>query len=533
MNGFAARYEDDGLDVVADRRGRGRRDGGRLCRAARRHLPGSASTPRAPPPRTGAWSCCRSTSGSTGRGGARWSAGRRASDFMAQSLKVDAAGSRRPAVSGGGVLPDRPMAGGPRTSCSSSSPPSAAGRRRLRRDPRPDRARSVGRLGPTRSAVCAQALARWPSGGRTGWCWRSCPGGPRSMSPGGCESGAFAILGNHGLEGGLLPRGGRRSGCRPGRTPRSEACARGGCDGPGGCRVSGDLVAVRRAQGPVRRVPLPPGAGPGCRPPDDPRSDRGGRGAGGWRARPVRRPQGHRARPAGVGGKGAAVEWLLAEVRPRLRVLLGDDSDGREAFAVLRREREGGRIRAVDRGVHAGHEVPREVVEAADVLGSPQEAAAPRRGSGAGSRRPPRLGAPGWPPCASARGWHPRSAAACRAASAGRPPPPGARRRDPQLPVEPPARCPPGARTAAVAGGVAAPRTASSAPAPALTTSRRCPPATISESAASCSAAPAVSDSTSAGSPTTTASLATRFMPSTSGLTSTTSASRRAAIAIA
>ncbi len=59
--------------------------------------------------------------------------------------------------------------------------------------------------------------------------------------------------------------------------------------------------------------------------------------------------------------------------------------------------------------------------------------------------------------------------------------------------------------------------------------------ATVSASCASCSAAPAVSDRTRTGSrsPTSTASFATRFMPSRTGLTSTTSARRSAAIAIA
>jgi trehalose 6-phosphate phosphatase len=81
-------------------------------------------------------------------------------------------------------------------------------------------------------------------------------------------------------------------------------------------------------------------------------------------------------RPLGIGGKGAATERLLGEVRPRAAIALGDDRTDAEAFAVLRREREAGRIDALAVGVHGGHEVPPEVVQAADVvLASPHDAA--------------------------------------------------------------------------------------------------------------------------------------------------------------
>jgi trehalose 6-phosphate phosphatase len=73
-------------------------------------------------------------------------------------------------------------------------------------------------------------------------------------------------------------------------------------------------------------------------------------------------------RPLGAGGKGAATERLLGTVRPRAVIALGDDRTDAEAFAVLRREREAGRLDALAVGVHAGHEMPREVIDTADVL---------------------------------------------------------------------------------------------------------------------------------------------------------------------
>ena len=81
-------------------------------------------------------------------------------------------------------------------------------------------------------------------------------------------------------------------------------------------------------------------------------------------------------RPVGAGGKGAAAERLLAELRPGAAIALGDDRTDAEAFTILRAARARGELAALSLGVDAGHEVPQAVLEASDVLvGSPHDAA--------------------------------------------------------------------------------------------------------------------------------------------------------------
>ncbi len=80
-------------------------------------------------------------------------------------------------------------------------------------------------------------------------------------------------------------------------------------------------------------------------------------------------------RPAGAGGKGAAVARLVAELEPASVLALGDDRSDAEAFRVLASERAAGRLAALNVGVHDRRATPPELLEAADVmLASPRDA---------------------------------------------------------------------------------------------------------------------------------------------------------------
>jgi trehalose 6-phosphate phosphatase len=81
-------------------------------------------------------------------------------------------------------------------------------------------------------------------------------------------------------------------------------------------------------------------------------------------------------RPVGAGGKGAATERLLTELRPGAAIAFGDDRTDAEAFMALRASRARRGIAALAVGVDAGHEVPQAVLDASDVLvASPHDAA--------------------------------------------------------------------------------------------------------------------------------------------------------------
>jgi trehalose 6-phosphate phosphatase len=80
-------------------------------------------------------------------------------------------------------------------------------------------------------------------------------------------------------------------------------------------------------------------------------------------------------RPVGAVAKGEALERLVEEWKPRSVFLLGDDVSDALAFAVLRKLRAAGVTDGVAVAVQARAEVPREVLEAADVvLSSPVDA---------------------------------------------------------------------------------------------------------------------------------------------------------------
>ncbi|MBA3779214.1 MAG: trehalose-phosphatase [Chloroflexi bacterium] len=81
-------------------------------------------------------------------------------------------------------------------------------------------------------------------------------------------------------------------------------------------------------------------------------------------------------RPPGATAKGDAMAALLDELEPAVAVALGDDRSDAEAFTILRRARDQGRMAGLALAVQAHAEAPPEVAAAADgVLPSPIEAA--------------------------------------------------------------------------------------------------------------------------------------------------------------
>ena len=81
-------------------------------------------------------------------------------------------------------------------------------------------------------------------------------------------------------------------------------------------------------------------------------------------------------RPAGAGGKGAAMERLIERERAGAVLVMGDDVSDAEAFRVVSRARQRGELDGLALAVHGASETPQTVVESADaVLKSPQDAA--------------------------------------------------------------------------------------------------------------------------------------------------------------
>jgi trehalose 6-phosphate phosphatase len=80
-------------------------------------------------------------------------------------------------------------------------------------------------------------------------------------------------------------------------------------------------------------------------------------------------------RPFGAVAKGEALSTLVAELRPRSVILLGDDVSDAMAFRALRKLRAAGTTDGVAVAIQARAEVPAEVLESADiVLVSPVDA---------------------------------------------------------------------------------------------------------------------------------------------------------------
>ena len=82
-------------------------------------------------------------------------------------------------------------------------------------------------------------------------------------------------------------------------------------------------------------------------------------------------------RPVGAGGKGSAVTALLASRRFAAAIVLGDDRSDAEAFAAIADARAAGRLpRGLALAVHGAYETPPEIVERADgFLATPRDAA--------------------------------------------------------------------------------------------------------------------------------------------------------------
>lgn len=80
-------------------------------------------------------------------------------------------------------------------------------------------------------------------------------------------------------------------------------------------------------------------------------------------------------RPAGATAKGQTMAALIQELGPASVFLLGDDVSDAEAFLALREARRAGQTDGLAIAVHARAEAPVEVLEAADmVLASPRDA---------------------------------------------------------------------------------------------------------------------------------------------------------------
>jgi trehalose 6-phosphate phosphatase len=82
-------------------------------------------------------------------------------------------------------------------------------------------------------------------------------------------------------------------------------------------------------------------------------------------------------RPAGAGGKGAAMARLLDAEPVTAALVLGDDRSDAEAFEVVAEARRAGRLRVgLAIAVHGADETPAEVAKRADlILGAPLDAA--------------------------------------------------------------------------------------------------------------------------------------------------------------
>jgi len=191
--------------------------------------------------------------------------------------------------------------------------------------------------------------------------------------------GGIGYLGDHGLQGGVLPRGARAD--------RLAVTVDGALDPLADhARALGRAVAAALGEpdwlfiedkGPsvalhYRAAPDPDDAGRRVSEAVDDRLL--GRGED-----RLERFDGRRIvelRPAGAGGKGAAVARLLAADPFRAAIVMGDDRSDAEAFAVVATARAEGRLgTAVTLAVDGSIEAPPELVAGADlILGGPGDA---------------------------------------------------------------------------------------------------------------------------------------------------------------
>lgn len=187
--------------------------------------------------------------------------------------------------------------------------------------------------------------------------------------------GNVIYLGNHGMERGYLPRGGRPEKLRVtviGASAAEAALAERLADEVP--RLVSDAWLIVERKPPTvafhyRQAPDVEAAGRQVRAAVD-ELDPGGL---------LERFPGRRIlelRPPGAIAKGEAFRALLQELKPGSVFMLGDDVSDAMAFAVLRAERGAGRTEGVAVAIQARAEVPAEVSANADlVLGSPRDAA--------------------------------------------------------------------------------------------------------------------------------------------------------------
>jgi trehalose 6-phosphate phosphatase len=187
--------------------------------------------------------------------------------------------------------------------------------------------------------------------------------------------GNVTYLGNHGMERGYLPRGGR-----PERLITSVAPA--SAEAADAAERLGHLLAERLPEPWLIVERKPPAVAFHYRQAPDV-------AAAGARVRALvdeldpdgvlDRFPGRRIlelRPPGAIAKGEAFRGLLDEIRPASVFMLGDDTSDALAFAVLREARAAGQTDGVAVAIQARTEVPPEVAATADiVLASPRDAA--------------------------------------------------------------------------------------------------------------------------------------------------------------
>ncbi|MGH2465806.1 MAG: trehalose-phosphatase, partial [Candidatus Limnocylindrales bacterium] len=195
--------------------------------------------------------------------------------------------------------------------------------------------------------------------------------------------GGLRYLGNHGLEARWLPRHGN---------VRSLVGSPAGDVGAGGAAEGAALEAARLGQGVstalgtpawlfvelkggsvafhYRRAPDPEAAGRAIGEAVDARLAAGGLALERFDGRMI-----VELRPAGAGGKGAAVGRLLNELAPASVLALGDDRSDVEGFRVIASERAAGQSAALNVGIRDRTATPVELVEVADVmLDAPRDA---------------------------------------------------------------------------------------------------------------------------------------------------------------
>ena len=187
--------------------------------------------------------------------------------------------------------------------------------------------------------------------------------------------GNVIYLGNHGLERGYLPRGGRPEALRTTFAPVDPAAADEAerLASEVAARIGEPWLVVERKPPAVafhyRQAPDVGAAGALVRAAVDELEPTG----------MLQRFPGRRVlelRPPGAIAKGEAMRGLLDEVRPGSVFMLGDDVSDAHAFAVLREARANGETDGIAAAIQARAEVPPEVAATADlVLGSPRDAA--------------------------------------------------------------------------------------------------------------------------------------------------------------